>query len=391
MKFISQQNLKRTLARKGTYFEQKITPDLLSFIAKAIIEFTKREVSISFTDKDIRSSDFFIMMIKDYFSKPAQSERTENEYNKLSSYQTGFLAFSGVLRERGTHPYSYKISNLKVLEFIAQSDMNALTFLKIYIIKMLRDNDLLNNFNQYKEKPTQESYNKLKKQFWGWARRNTSVRGETPTHSYRVFNKIFNLFAYLNSLPGQHLARIKSGVCPYSYLIYNSINWRDKNKAKNISREEFQEELEEEGIEIGAPVEKAKKEVKKKYPNPEVFGIKEYVAEKNPSIQAHHIFPTSFYPKFADYVENIISLSVGQHISYAHQGNTHWINPDFQIVCLLSKLKNIETSLNKKEDFYDLNKFIEILNEGLNLEIPKNSNIRLISSKLLKKRSEIVN
>ncbi|MFH1365125.1 MAG: hypothetical protein ABIH28_00895 [archaeon] len=389
--FISKQDLKRTLTKTGTYFEQKITPDLLSFIAKAIIEFTKRDTTPSFTDKDIRSSDFFIMMIKDYFSKPTQSQKTENEYNKLSSYQIGLLSFSGILKEVGTHPYSYKISNLGILEFIAQSDMNALLFLKIYVIKMLKDNNLLKDFNRYKEKPTQESYDKLKKQFWEWARKNTSVRGEDPKHSYRVFNKIFNLFAYLNSISGQHLARIKSGICPYSYLIYNSINWRDKNKAKNISRKEFQEELEVEGVEIGVSVEKAKKEIKKKYPTTEVFEFKEYIAEKSPSIQAHHIFPTSSYPKFSDYVENIISLSVGQHMSYAHQGNTHWIDPDFQVVCLLSKLKNIKISFDKNENFYDINKFIEILNDGLNLKVPQDSNIEFIKKKLLEIRSKISN
>ena len=191
--FILDQDLKRTRTKKGTYFEQKITPDLLSFIAKAIIEFTKSDVSIYFTDKDIRSSEFFIMMIRDYFSKPTQTKKTENEYNKMSSYQIGLLAFSGILKEVGNHPYTYKISNLRILTFIAQSDMNALFFLKLYIVKMLEDNNLLKKFNLYKEKPTQESYIKLKKEFWGWSKINTFVRGENPQHSYRVFNKIFNL------------------------------------------------------------------------------------------------------------------------------------------------------------------------------------------------------
>jgi hypothetical protein len=387
--FLSQQNLKRTLDRKGVYFEQKITPDLINFISRAIMEFTKNDESIYFSDEDIRNSPFFIQMIKEFFSKPSQSKKTENEYNKVSSYQIGLLAFSGVLEDLGGRPKTFKIANKEMLSFIAQHEMNSLSFLELYVMKLLKDNDLLEGFNMYQIKPTQENYVRLKRIFWEWAKVNTAVRGNKSTHSNRVFNKIFNLFAHFNHLPGESHARIKPGICPYSFLIYNSENWRDKYKPKNIPRKEYEIELEKEGVEIGDSVVKAKSKIKRKYSNSEIVDQEEYVAEKNPSMQIHHIFPAAHYPAFSAYLENLISLTVGQHMSHAHQGNTHWIDPHFQIVCLISKLKNIKESLFKKEDFYDSNKFIEIINEGLGLRIKKNENLDGIKRELINLKNKL--
>ncbi len=105
--------------------------------------------------------------------------------------------------------------------------------------------------------------------------------------------------------------------------------------------------------------------IKKKYKESEIkdsFG-------NGPAVYVHHIFPKNEFPEISHYLENLIKLTSEQHYSYAHpKGNTHIINKDYQLVCLLAKSDSIEKSLIKGEFYYSKPNFIFVINTGLNLE-----------------------
>ena len=84
--------------------------------------------------------------------------------------------------------------------------------------------------------------------------------------------------------------------------------------------------------------------------------------------QAHHIFIQSEYPSIADYLENLIMLTPNQHYSMAHpNNNTHYVDKDFQYICLIAKSIKIYLDLiSEKEDkFYNFEDYKFVLNTGL--------------------------
>ena len=100
----------------------------------------------------------------------------------------------------------------------------------------------------------------------------------------------------------------------------------------------------------------------------------------------HHIFPQNEFPNIADYVENLIALTAGQHLQKAHPaGNTKIIDKDFQYICLLNKTESIRRNLvEKKGDvFYDFPLFMLVLDVGLRTDffekIPENDFVQVVS------------
>lgn len=85
----------------------------------------------------------------------------------------------------------------------------------------------------------------------------------------------------------------------------------------------------------------------------------------------HHIFPKNEFPDIADYVENLIALTSGQHLQKAHPaGNTQIIDKDYQYLCLLNKTENIRRNLleNFGEPLYDFFLFMFVLDTGLSTD-----------------------
>lgn len=382
--YFSNKLLKKTKDIPGVYFEQKITPDLLSFAAQCVLEFVGENTNVSFTDLDLRSLDFYKMIIRDFLSKPSDSEKTRNEYNKVISYQLGFLTFSGVLEEIGQRPKQYKIRDINVLKFIAVHERQSLLFIESYIEKFISDNNLQTQFDSYREDPTQRTYEKLKDDFYGWAKNNTNVRTDDKKHTFRVFNKIFNFYTHKHSLPGQYLSRVKPGPNPYMNLIYNRVNFRDKNKAKNISRNEFAESYDpsENSGYISYLIGKAKGDIRKRYPTTEVTNSTEFPSEGGDVVQIHHIFPAASFQEFASSRENLIAISPGQHNTHGHLGNTHRINPKFQIACLKVRLNEIEKCIENNDNFFSLESFVSMVNSGLKLNIGSNADINSVKEAL---------
>jgi len=93
----------------------------------------------------------------------------------------------------------------------------------------------------------------------------------------------------------------------------------------------------------------------------------------------------SEYKQYAFSVENIIKITDEQHAKAHFIGgkkNFTKAEPKFQKQLLISKSKSIEESIKKKEKKYDKEKFIEILNVGLNLKLKKNASFNTIRKKL---------
>lgn len=380
-RYIESLDLTKTPEKLGVHFEQKITPDLLWCVAATIIGLTGRNINFEFGDKEIRTSPYFISLMRDYFTKPTQNSNTENEYNKVSKYQCGLLEYVGVLRRTANRPRKLKIKNLQALEFISNHDRSALEFLKYYVEKLLIDNGLMAIFKKYKKDPSQQNYESVKDKYWQWAKEHTGVRTNNPQHSYRVVNKIFNLYAYSHRIPGESSARVTSGICPYTNLVYNRVNFRDVNMPTGISRREFTEsiELDESDPNIfRSLVMRSKQDVRQRHRKSEI-AVKEYNYHDDEGIHAHRVLPESQYNQFAFFKENIICLTPGQHLSLAHvRGNTHRVDSGFQKICLKYKLKSIEDSMLLEDNFYNLENFITLINIFPSINLPLDSDLETV-------------
>jgi hypothetical protein len=361
------------IPKVGIHFEQKTTPDLIWCVALVVSELIKANPNNTFTDQDVRSASLFNELMRDYFSKPPQEPGAENEYNKVSSYQLGLLVYAGVLECISTGPKTYQVANPEVLAFLSVNDRNASKFLTEYTEKLLRDNGLWSSFEDYLNRPTQENYFRCKDAYWAWAKTYTAVQGSNPQHSYRVYNKIFNLMCYKYQVPGQSGSKVEEGPCPYNYLIYNRKNFRDEDKPTGMTRQEYQQtvlnQIDDEGV-VATAITKAKDAVRRKYGQSELTES-EYWYETDAGVQVHHMLMASAYPKFSVTRENLIALTPGQHTSRAHpQSNFQRVDPWFQAVCLRRKLQNIDKSLAAGEDFYHYPNFIDVVNACYDWELP---------------------
>ena len=371
--------------RVGVHYEQKTTPDLLWCVARVILDLTKEDSNRVFSDDDVRESPMFNSLMQDYFSKPPQEE-AENEYNKVSSYQLDVLSFAGILDQIDARPKRYRVSVLEALEYIAVNDFNAAHFLGEYTEKFIHDYGFSDVFENYHQNPNQDNHLRAKEAYWNWARTHTAVKGDDRRHTYRVFNKIFNVFCYKNRLPGEDTSNITPGVCPYTFLIYNRENFRDKDMPTGMTRQQYHDEVLSE-IDEGGVVEtllqKAKDAVKLKHDNNSEIQDPDLGYLPNGGVHVHHILPRHSYSQFSLSKENLISLTPGQHLSRAHiEANTRTINPEFQIVCLKKKFEHIRASLDAGEDFYDLKEFIKILNICFNWTLDEDSSVEQVDTAL---------
>jgi len=383
--YFKNKNLVKT-PHKGLHYEQKTTPDLLWCVSLVILDVTKDDRNLVFSDKEIRLSPLFDNLMQDYFSKPPQ-HLAPGEYNKVSSYQLGLLTYAGILEQVNNRPKKYKIKQLQALEYMSVNDLNASKFLTEYTEKFLSDNNLISYFEDYKNNPNQANHLIAKDKYWEWAKVNTAIKGSNPQHTYRVFNKIFNVYCYKNRIPGEDGSNVTDGPCPYSFLIYNRTNFRDENMPSGMTRREYLEnvlsDIDTGGVVGAVLLQKAKADIKRKY-----NGVSElqdpasgFIPESG--VHIHHILPQHSHPQFALFRENLIALTPGQHLSSAHvQGNTQRINLDFQKICLKKKFDHIKESLESGEDFYVLSRFIQVINSGLGLNLNETATLTEVESAL---------
>jgi len=375
-------------SRDARFMDQKVTPDVLCIMADCVLNFVA-DRDIEFTKDDIWNDDYFNTNVKAIFNKPdAGNDTTRQEYDKFTSQPLRTLAYSGVLtlRKEGNKNL-YHINNQMILEFIAMKERNAYIFLFHYLVKILYDSGQLRHFEEFKIKcqngnATNNDFSDLKERFQRFIIGNTAINGTVEVN--RIFPKILNVYACENNIQGTIKGRLSDRQIYYTDLMYNRPNWRDVNKNKGISRNEAIEEHESLMIEQNEAysdylVQKAMKIIRKLYKESE---INDQWANGE-ATQVHHIFSKSEFPQLAHYLENLIKLTPTQHYTKAHPSNkTDAINKDYQLVCLLAKSDNIETSLNRSEFIYRKESFIYVINTGLSEELDYNLDFRTIKREL---------
>lgn len=360
------------------FMDQKVTPDVLCLIADCVVNFIAGDYSKTFTVNDIWNSQFFNYSVTNFFDKPnANNPAARHEYDKFIQQPLKALSYAHVLEcQKQKNRNIFKVQNTEILEYIAVKDRNAYNFLYLYIVKVMDDSGMLQYFEQYKQKYESKTLNNtdfmlVKEKFQTFVIGNTPIRGETEVK--RIFPKIFNIYAAENSIPGSIIGRMSEYNFYFTDLMYNRINWRDKDKDKNLSRQEADVKFKRYSAEHDC--------YRPSY--------SQYLITKNTSIirrlykfsevkdgdgalatQVHHIFPQKEFPQIAHYLENMIALTPAQHYGKAHPlNNTHAINRNYQNTCLVAKADSIQSSIKKGEEYYTKSAFVKVTNIGLDAEL----------------------
>lgn len=369
------------------WIDQKCTPDVVCFIADCVINYLEENpTQTSFVVKDIWNSAYFNKNVKAVFGKPdAQNESASSEYDKFIQQPLRMLGYARVLNcvKRGTVNH-YSVNNNELLAFIAQKDRNSYHFLYQYIIKVLKDSDILKDFETFKNsylagKATQTEFAALKTKYEDFILAYTPINQRVEIR--RIFTKILNPYAVENGIAGTIDGRMSDNIMNFSELMYNRKNWRDiyADKAKNTTRQEFESTLSDKEAESYNKylVQKMMNQIKRKY---QISEVKDAWAVGD-ATQVHHIFMKSDFPQIAHYLENLIKLTPTQHYTKAHpQNNTQIVDKNYQYICLVSKSNSIEISLSNREDFYTTENFVFVINTGLSTNLSNNANLQEIRS-----------
>lgn len=359
------------------FMDQKVTPDVLSFIADCIVNFVGGNKSqASFSVNDIWDFQYFIKNSIAVFGKPSpENEKADSEYNKFIAQPLKTLAFSGILTEKKDgRKNKYIVSSASILEYISQNERHAMFFLVAYIEKVLSDSGFFIKFETFKEKALAENlspadFDSLKAEFRAFMRGYTEIN--TDVEINRIFPKILNPYAAYYLIPGTEKGHLTSGRFIYPDLMYNRQNFRDIGKNKGLTRQEAIEELLKKPDIISYRVQKAKSIIKRHHKSSE---LKDSLA-MGIATQAHHIFPESKFPEISDYLENLVLLTAQQHNTRAHPENkTNAIDLDYQKECLLSKIDSITLSMDKGESLYARERLIHVINVGYGIDLSTNTN-----------------
>ena len=345
------------------FVDQKCTPDIVCFIADCILNTSCSNKKFSIYD--LWDEPYFVQNCKVIFGKPSPSNpKARNEYNKVLSQPLKLLSYSHVLDCENDGKKSYfKVRDSEMLEFISIKERNAFVFMHSFFAAVINASGLRRIFIEYADSWA-NGISAAKRTIYD--RYHRFISANTPSKSKidcdRMFHKVFNLFAFSNDLPGSN------GKIPEWFdLMYNRINWRDKDKNKKLTRDESkQREVKEcnELFYIDYQVNKAIRWIKK------MHGTESEVHDElstGRATEVHHIFPKSTYPQLASYLENLILLTSSQHRQKAHKSSDFkLIDPDYQQICLLAKSRTIEKYISKNGEVrYSKKSFVYVVNEGL--------------------------
>lgn len=371
--FLNQYNYDIRVSGDARWIDQKCTFDVVSIIADCICEYVDGVEECEFTVSDIWHSEYTRENVIEIFSKPDPEFEAGNEYDKYFGQPIKLLGYSKVLSVRkNRNRYFYSINNREILDKIALRPMDALNFLYEYISKVLEDSGILDNFKEFFDEQTKESYKKIRDMFIDFTIGNTKINGRTECG--RIFTKVINPLAFKLRKKGTERGRLSNYVIKLNDLQYNRSNWRDElsGKEKGLTRLDYERnnQINTQARALAKyAVNKAKKAIRNY--NDKFYESKSEVmqhSEKLAATQAHHIFPQSDYPDIADYIENLIMLTPNQHYSMAHpNNNTQYIDKDFQYICLISKSHRIFEDLTSKNinKIYNFDDYKYVLNTGL--------------------------
>ena len=359
-------NFDLRISGNARYIDQKCTPDILSSVSEAILEFVDGGSS-KFTVRDIWSSPFANEVMTERFQKPDVTHAgAQNEYDKVFSQPIKLLEYAQLIEVVGRKGNSniYQIKEREIIEHISLNDSKSLGFLVEYLKKVLSDSGIYQLFENFFQNQTSASFNALKTSYCQFIINNTPINGDTEVR--RIFTKVINPLAFKAKAHGTQGGRFSRMPITYAELFYNRINFRDITKPKGQPRKTFVELLGDDSSAEKYEIAKAKKQIKKYHE----LKSETHRFQHEEANHVHHIFMKSEFPEFSDTFENLILLTPTQHLNFAHpSGNTQVVSKPYQLVCLLSKLDSIEESEFWADDFYELAKFKQVVNIGLDKEL----------------------
>lgn len=362
------------------FIDQKVTPDVLSFISDCILELPPENNS-GFRLRTVWDSDYFQSKLSVTFRKPdAKEQSARSEYDKFIAQQFKTLAYAGVLTEqrkgRGNH---YQVQQPEVLNRIAANPFNAWEFLCEYLEATLEASGVLGYFTRYRDSSHRpEDFQSLKSAFIQDMLVRTPIN--TDVEVRRIFPKVLNPLAVRWQIPGTAHGRVTKYPIRLPDLMYNRPNWRDKGKLPTMTRTQamMHQHMETKlgTYEMQAAMNAVRRrhqplsEVQDSYANGE-------------ATQVHHIFPQSTHPQLSAVPENLILLTPTQHNAKAHPSNhTSKVDPHYQITCLLAKVNSVKRAEAAGETFYTRRGLLDCINEGLNLELTSDAGFATIELRL---------
>jgi len=374
-KFINSHNYDIRLTKNGRWIDQKCAYDSVCFVADCILEYIRAGGQQPFQSPNIWKSEYAVANVQAFFGKPDPLQRsTMDEYNKFFRQPMKMLAAAGVLSEEKVGiAIQFQVQKIEVLEYIALRERNSYEFLCLYIEKTLQDSGLWDSFESFFDEQTKSSIEALKNKFTSFCIKHTPIN--TDVEANRIFIKVLNPLACKNHKKGVVKGRMSSSNITFNILAYNQPNWRDKlaGKEKNVARGDFQ------GVQV--PEEMYKYKISRAMKNLRRFNdtyndSKSEVVDKfsvgEIATHMHHIFPRNEFPQIAEYIENLIALTSGQHLQRAHKnGKTSSIDVAYQYTCLICKTDSIRKNLveNKGESIiYSFEDFMYVLDNGLKTE-----------------------
>ncbi|MDG1153870.1 MAG: hypothetical protein P8N25_03315 [Alphaproteobacteria bacterium] len=376
--FLKNQDLDIRSHKDGRWFDQKCQPDVLLLICDCILEYILEDREKKFCKNHIWSSDFFNETVKSFFSKPDAKESTaKNEYDKFTSQPLKMLARAGVLQEKNNKNTNYyKVINFDILKFISLTEKNSLLFIYLYVMETFLQSGFIHYVDEFINNNNKQQYLNVKNKFRILEKDNTPINKDYEPN--RIFTPIINVIAFMHYSCGTNRGHISKCKIDYHDLMYNRKNFKDIGKDKNITRSQYREITEGVGIHKEYFVYINKKDIK----NYHKF-ISEIDNSEN-AIHAHHIFMKSEFPEISAHKENIITLTPDQHLTEAHPcGKTQEISSEYQHFCLIHKLKSVEKSISEKDNFYSMDRYIEVVNTGKpNVKLSLEDNTDTILEKL---------
>ena len=369
--FLGEHTYDVRVIRDGTWIDQKCAPDEIRFVAECILAYVDETGCKTFQSPDIWHSKFARQQVQIYFGKPDPfTKEATDEYNKFFRQPMKMFAVAGVLKDNGrkNNTIQFSIANRDVLSFVARNDWNAYLFVTHYVEKVLKDSGIWDPFETFLEEQTSDSFNFLKDAFIQFQLRNTPKN--TSREVMRILPKVLNSLACRFGKKGVARGHVSKFKITFTLLRYNQENWRDVGKPKGMTRQEYASGKPKADVSESYVVKKATKEVRN-FNDTYCGGLSEVMGPHHAgkATHMHHMFMAAHYPVLADFPENIIALTPGQHLGLAHpNGDTSLIDATYQYQCLLSKSQTIERNVLGHcgpVGFYDFNKFVFVLGTGL--------------------------
>lgn len=375
--FLSQHNYDIRLSRNARWIDQKCASDVVTIVSDCIIQYADRNPGQVFTSMDIWHDEYTTKNVESIFKKPNPDEiKASNEYDKFFQQPMEMLAYAGVLakHKKGARNF-YSVAEYEILEYLSIRERNALTFLQLYISKVLADSGIKHLFDDFFAKQTKEAYNDVKDGYTNFTIQNTPINGKVECN--RIFIKVLNPLAFLYGKCGTEKGRLSKGRITYDMLMYNRDNFRDiyADKPKELTRRQYTEQVGlSPSVGLSAYMSQKAKRLVRAFNDTFRDGkseVRDGRHDADLAIHMHHIFPEADFPEICAYYENLIALTPTQHLSYAHPlGNTGRIDRAYQHICLLSKTDVIRETLVDvdREQIYEFGKFMYILFVGLDDE-----------------------